>query len=153
MNIENDLAIDKFNLDEEVQKHSSLFYMYSDKYNEEKKNLSTLELQLDIRTATVASDVRNGRHPKAKEVKVTEGAIKEILETEDELIKLKKEIIGQKAYVQQLGSVVDAFQQRKYMLIKLIDLYLANYFSEAKPSKKHSAVDEEQLRGLVHESN
>lgn len=150
MNIEKDLSIDKLNLDVEVQKHSSLLYQYSEELNEHKKELADLELQLEIMTATVAGKIRKGEHPEAKDQKITEGFVKEILAKEPELVALQREIIEQKSLVQKLSSVVEAFNHRKYMLIKLIDLYLANYFADVKPSKKADAVAEEQIRSILN---
>lgn len=151
MNIERDLAIDKFNLDKEAVEHATRLFSYSELFNDEKKKLADIELELEIKTASKARDIRSGTYPGTKDQKITEGAVKEILATDTDLIDLQKKIIDQKSYVAKIGSVVDAFQHRKYMIIKTIDLFLANYFSDVNPSKKPSAVYEEQLRGLTDE--
>jgi len=153
MNIEKDLSIDKFNLDKEAVEHSSKLFQYSEMLTEEKKNLSDIELQLEIQSASVARQIRSGDYPGTKDLKLTEGVVKEIVSTDQTLVDLQRKIIEQKAYVAKLAAVVDAFQHRKYMIIKTIDLFLANYFTDIKPSKTNTSVDMEQLRGLASEAD
>jgi len=118
-----------------VQEHSSKYHTYNDEYTSQKTVLAKMELQLELEEARVAREIRAGKYPGA-DGKITEGAIKEIINADEDLHKIKLNILEQKDYVAKLWAIVDAFQHRKYNLNKAVDLWISGYYADPKPTKK-----------------
>lgn len=151
MNIKEDLAIDDLELDKEFREHPSLLFYYSDMLNDEKAKLNDMDLQLSVLTAQTATSIRKGEYEPAGDVKITENYVKELLESDKDLVDLKRKILTQKDYVGKLSATVEAFQHRKYSLIKLADLWISNYHSEVRPTERKTSRDvkEHQIRGML----
>lgn len=147
-NIQEDLDIDLLNLDQMVKTHPARLHHYSELLTDQKEKVSFLELQLDIKTAEVSKSIRKGEYPPSEGVKITETAIKEYVDTDKGIVSMKETIIKEKAYMNKLAATVEAFNQRKYSLIKAVDLWMANYYSDIKPSKNGKRFHDDQMEGI-----
>lgn len=152
LNFEQDVRIDKNSLDEELTDQSQLLFWYDEEMNEQKEILSDLELHLSITESEVAYAIRAGSY--GYDGKITESVVKELIDKDEDIVALKQKIISQKRVVSKTASAAEAIRQRRYMLQKLVDLYIYEYYNGVKPegSKPRMAggtsVEEEQLNGL-----
>ena len=137
-NIKEDLDIDLLNLDQMVKTHPAMLHHYSELLTEQKEKFATLELQRDIKIAEISKSIRKGEYPPAEGTKITETAIKEYVDTDPAVVAMQESIIKERAYMGKLAATVEAFNQRKYSLIKAVDLWIANYYSDIKPSSARS---------------
>lgn len=154
LNFEQDVKIDKDNLDSELQNHSDILYHYDEELSDEKQVLANLELELSVLEAETAYKIRNGSYPDF-DGKVTEGVVKELIEKDKDVIELRKRVIAQKRIVSRTASAAESMRQRRYMLQKLVDLYIYEYYNSVKEngSRPNMAggrnVADEQIMGLA----
>jgi hypothetical protein len=153
LNFREDIAIDNMSLEEELTRQPLLLFDYSEEYNDLKDQLKALELELSVEIANAAFRLR----AENKDKKVTENVIKELLEKDEILTRKKKEINEKKREVDRIGSAVESIAQRRYVLQKLVDLWIYNYYNNVKTTGSgpgrgiFQGDDVEQLRGLTKE--
>lgn len=153
LNFEQDVKIDKYNLDSELQNHSDVLYYYDEVVSEEKRILSNMELELSVLEAETAYKIRNGSY--GFDGKVTEGVVKELIEKDKDVVALRKKIIEQKRIVSRTASAAESMRQRRYMLQKLVDLYIYEYYNSVKENGSRPSmaggrnVEDDQIEGLA----
>lgn len=130
-NFQEDLEIDRHNLEEEWYTQPANVMRYSEALAEAKRELSDMDLALKVRKAEVALSIRNGEYPDAPS-KITEGVVKELIEADKELSGLQREINEKREEVDKIEAAVNAFQHKKHALIKTTELWIAGYHSEVK---------------------
>lgn len=154
LNFEQDVRIDKYNLDSELENHSDVLYHYDEELSDEKQVLANLELELSVLEAETAYKIRNGSY-KGYDGKVTEGVVKELIEKDKDVVALRRRIIEQKRVVNRTASAAESMRQRRYMLQKLVDLYIYEYYNKVKEngSRPNMAggrnVEDDQIAGLA----
>jgi hypothetical protein len=151
-NYSDDIAIDDQNLEKELINHSILYYRYSDLYDEAKDELQRLELDLSVAEADTAYRIRMKEYD-ARSVpdKITESVVKELIDSDLELVKKREAIIDQKRVVSKYSTAVESFRHRRYMLQKLVDLWIYEYYNKTKNGV--DSLDDDQLRGLADLGN
>jgi hypothetical protein len=151
-NYSDDIAIDDQNLEKELINHSILYYRYSDLYDEAKDELQRLELDLSVAEADTAYRIRMKEYD-ARSVpdKITESVVKELIDSDLELVKKREAIIDQKRVVSKYSTAVESFRHRRYMLQKLVDLWIYEYYNKTKNGV--DPLDDDQLRGLADLGN
>lgn len=153
LNFEQDVRIDRYALEDELEYQSSLLYQYDEELNEEKKTLSQLELELSVLEAETAYKIRQGTY--GYDGKVTESVVKELVDTDKAVNAKRQEVIEQKRVVNQTASAAEAIRQRRYMVQKLVDLYIYEYFNNvdgrgSRPSGANTdRVADDQINGLA----
>lgn len=153
LDFEQDVRIDRYALEEELENQSVLLYSYDEEMNEQKKILSQKELELSVTEAEIAYAIRQGTY--GYEGKVTESVVKELVEKDLSVIDLRREVIEQKRVVNQTASAAEAIRQRRYMVQKLVDLYIYEYFNNvdgrgSRPSGANTdRVADDQINGLA----
>jgi hypothetical protein len=81
--------------------------------------------------ANIDSQIR--KNPKQFNLeKATDRSIENTIYLQDEYKDIRNEFINNNRLANKMEGVVEAFRQRKHVVIILKDLYLANYFSEPK---------------------
>lgn len=149
-NFRNDIEIDNENLEDELTRHAATYYDYDEKFNEAKEILAKLELDLSIAEADAAYAIRNGTYNRnLPGGKITEGVVKELIESDRDLIAKRSTVIEQKRAVAKYGSAIEALRHRRYTLQKLVDLWIYNYYNTIKTGKLTPDRDD-QLMGLTN---
>jgi len=137
--LQENLAIDKTVLDDEVIRQPVLFYTISEQLTEAlavrdaaKEELSTVDADMDHYW-------RNELGKGGK--RVTDKMILSCVQTSLEHEMAFKKYLEAKTRADKLLALKEAFQQRSYMLRDLVSLYSANYYEESslKPSKAQEA--------------
>ncbi len=127
--LEKGLLIDEHALEQALMEQPSIFYkvssMLADAISERdaaKQDKETLEARVDGKIRQVAE--LGGE-------KVTEKLIEGRKILHKDVIDLSKELLELNKSVGQLSALKESFQQRSYVLNKLTDLYIANYYGDA----------------------
>lgn len=133
--LQQQLAIDKSVLDDEVIRQPVLFYTVSEHLTDAiaerdaaKEDLNATDAELDAKWRRAAA--------KAGE-KATETMIVRKVQTDPKHEKAFDAWLDAKTKADKLLALKEAFQQRSYMLRDLVSLYSANYYEAAsvKPTK------------------
>lgn len=133
--LQEQLAIDKSVLDDEVIRQPVLFYTISEQLTDAiaerdgaKEELASVDAGLDGQWRKKLAKVHT---------KVTETMVSNHVITSSEHEQAFDAYLKAKTTADKLLALKEAFQQRSYMLRDLVSLYSANYYEEAsvKPSK------------------
>lgn len=138
--LQQQLAIDKSVLDDEVIRQPMLFYMVSELFTTALAERDALKEELQAVDADLDFQWRK-RLSKDKTAKVTETLIKNHVQTSADHEKAFNAYLEAKTKADRLEALKSAFQQRSYMLRDLVALYSANYYEESsvKPTKVQEA--------------
>lgn len=137
--LQQQLAIDKSVLDDEVIRQPVLFYTISEQLTDAiaerdaaKEELAAVDADLDGAWRRKLAKIHN---------KVTETMVSNHVITSAEHEKAFEAYLKAKTKADKLLALKEAFQQRSYMLRDLVSLYSANYYEESslKPSKAQDA--------------
>lgn len=139
--LQQQLAIDKSVLDDEVIRQPVLFYTISEQLTDAiaerdaaKEELATVDADLD-------DQWRRKLAKKDSKARVTEAMVANHVITSLEHEKAFDIYLKAKTKADKLLALKEAFQQRSYMLRDLVSLYSANYYEESsiKPTKAQDA--------------
>ena len=122
------LEIDPTGLDVEWLEQPGRFFSVSKLWSEAKKNLAQLEQLLDEKSAKVEKRIRKDPE-RYGIVKFSEGAVKSVLQTNEDLNDLKRKLIEVQYEVDVLGNATRAMDKRKDALQNLVQLCAMEYFS------------------------
>lgn len=148
-NYEEDLLIDKYNLDEEAKDQPRRYYYYSKMLAEKKKERAQLKRKLSVVKVKVAKDIRENFEKYGYEKKP---AIKEVgneVEHSDEVEVLEQELIQLDYDIGIMDGAVAAFRGRKFQISDMVTLYTANYWSD--PNMKGKQMNPEEEREVAAE--
>lgn len=137
--LQEQLAIDKSVLDDEVIRQPVLFYTISELLTDAIAERDTAKEELSMTDADLDSE---GRRKLAKSGdKTTETMFKNYVQTHTDHENAFKVWLTAKTKADKLLALKEAFQQRSYMLRDLVSLYSANYYEDAsiKPTKIQEA--------------
>lgn len=141
--IEEDLRIDKDNLDVECIDQPRRFMKWSIKFAEAMRGRDEAKRNVSITRSNLSLDIRS--RPDAYGIaKATEAAVNDTLEGIDDIKEAEKEVSNAQYVVNIFSAAKEAFDQRKSMLEKIVALYLAGYYSQPK-------LDTEQVGKLAEE--
>jgi len=115
-NFEDDVKINKLNLDDECEIQSEMYYYYARLLGEKKTERD------QVRAKTELAIRLNPEKHIAVGAKLTEGYIEAIIKGDDALSALDQE-------VRLLEAAVDALEHRRSELKNLVDLFLSKYYS------------------------
>lgn len=137
--LQQQLAIDKATLDDEVIRQPVLFYNISEQLTDAiaerdaaKEELNSIDAELDGTWRRKLSKADS---------KVTEKMVANCVQTSAEHEKAFDMWLTAKTKADKLLALKEAFQQRSYMLRDLVSLYSANYYEDSsiKPSRAQEA--------------
>lgn len=129
--IEQDLFIDKNNLDFECIDQPKRFLKWSQKMSQAIKERDQSKRAMVVTRAVRNSDIRFRPSEYGVE-KVTEGSIAATLENQGDVQAAEQLIIDNQYAVNIFTGAKEAFEQRKSMLEKLVNLYISGYYSRPK---------------------
>ena len=135
--LEAKLQIDPHALDTALREHPDLFYKVASELalaisnrDESKQNLDEIEAVVDLEIR--AESARLGEKTTEKEVESHKKTDKRVMSANDVFIE-------EKLNTARWTALKDAYEQRSYALSKLVDLYLANYYSSNQDNRTGGA--------------
>ena len=120
------IAIDEHDLDHELIRHPSLAREINDEYKYAMSYRDGVKHDLEIETATIDKEIR--RHYEGG--KVTEREIKSETVMDQSIIDLETSLREWDLVVRLWENLSAAAKDRGYMLTKLVELYISNYYSD-----------------------
>ena len=126
-----DFRISGDKLEEEWLKHSVLYWGYSEKSAQAIKKRDLIREDIDQHRAELDRKIR--KDPKKYGIeKVTEGAITAAITIDEKSIGLNSSLIDANEAVNRVSGAVKALEHKKRALEKLVELWLAGYYSEPR---------------------
>lgn len=140
------LQIDENRLEYEWINQPTLVFKYAKKLADARFKFDEAKAELEVTEADIANTIRKA--PELYDLKkVTEGAVKETIPLQSEYKAAVQELNKAKHTVEVYAAVVSALDNRKKALEKLVDLWMANYFSTPRaPNREASDKMEEQSK-------
>lgn len=129
------LAIDELRLDKDCMEQPMLYLEYSLKLADARQNYDETKVQLDLTEAELKQAIRN--NPKRFDLdgeKITEAAINSKVPLQKEYKDAQGELSDAKHRVDVLSAAVGALDQRKRMLVLLVELRRQELSSEPRVS-------------------
>ena len=140
--IENDLKINKYKLDEECLTHASTYNRYAEMALKTKTELTKAKDKLSLITAQRNIAIREEIAKSGS--KVTEKMIESYLESDKEVLNAKKEVREIEEVNATFNAMLDSFDHRKSELDNLVKLYCAGYYSVVGNKKETSTETTEK---------
>jgi regulator of replication initiation timing len=136
-----DLRINKFKLEEECEKQPSNYGYWANLLSEARADKDQAEDKLDLLEAQVELNYRTNP---PKRMKVTEGTIKSMVESNKEIQEQKDLLRSKKSEVYHLETAVKALEQKKSSLDNLVTLFVKGFYSQPD-GKRRSKTDESEV--------
>jgi hypothetical protein len=140
---ESDVKFNKYKLEDECEKHASIYFYWADKLAKAKNNLGDSEDAYKLVSAQREMFIRENWDDKIG--KSTESGIKAVLETDDKYIIAKEAIRNNQHEVNTLIAAVSAMEHRRDMLKCEKELLIGGFYASPDVNKKDStkSVDRE----------
>jgi hypothetical protein len=136
--LEEKLKIDEHSLDVALREHPDLFYKVATELALAISNRDEAKQALDVIEARVDMDFREDAAKIG--AKTTEKEIESNKKVDRSVIAASAQYLEEKYNTAKWQALESAYESRSYALSKLVDLYLANYYSD-KQDKKTGATD------------
>lgn len=124
-NIAEEVKINKYKLDEELQVQASLYEYYSKQLALEKNNADRIKLQLEILKGKKTIDYK--RNP-PQDIKITDATIDALLANDSDIIELNNQLLACTAKINILYSAVNSINQKRDALKNLVQLTTTKYY-------------------------
>jgi hypothetical protein len=145
-----DVAIDKYNLEDEWCKQPSLAFKWTALVAEAERKLDKLKTEREICRANLDSEIR--KHPITHGLgKVTENAIEGIIVNDDSYKEVSNRYIEAKRHLGIVQAASKAIDHRKQALEGLVKLYLNNYYVQPYVPKEFEDKVTDQSRDEQNE--
>jgi hypothetical protein len=153
MPVEEDLKVDKLNLDVHLEQLASVFKKYCKKITEAMLYREDCKIELDFAVSDLGKQIRS--NSKAFGIdKVTEAAIAEVVNTTKEIIELQNELMEWNSIEKELSFIREALIQKKDSIMKLVQLYSDDYFNTTNiTSLSENAAPKVSLRRTAETEN
>ena len=138
-----DLKLNKFKLDEEASKQSSLYQYFTDKLTEVRALKDEISLKLEEKLAEVELNIRNNP---PDGLKITESVIQALVVNNEEIKELRKRLNEIKKQNYELEGIVNSLDQKKSMIKVLTELYIVGYYRVDNFSNENKVQDEIRKR-------
>lgn len=142
--IETDLKINKYKLDEECLTHASTYNRYAEMALKTKTELTKAKDKLSLITAQRNIAIREEIAKSGS--KVTEKMIESYLESDKEVLNAKKEVREIEEVNATFNAMLDSFDHRKSELDNLVKLYCAGYYSVVGKKETSTETTEKDIR-------
>lgn len=136
--LERELRIDKFGLDDALEQHSDLFYRVSKALTLENSRRDALKQEIAELEAEADETVR-AEAERFKE-KLTETECKMRARLLPKVKGANQDLLRANRRCGELAALKEAFTQRSYAIKELVSLYVAAYFGDHSASGKNSAA-------------
>lgn len=128
-NFKDDVRLEKTKLDDEAELNPSLMQHYCDLLAEAKAARDAVENKMKLKMAEVELAIRRS-DPKSMGLdKFTEAVISSLVETDEKVIALKKELLDAKEDLYTYEGAVDALRDKSSMIKVLQALWVGGYFA------------------------
>ena len=148
-NIENDLSINRYQLDLEAMSLPSIYFRYSDAVREAKEIVSEKKDNLDAVLAERNIAIRE--ECSVNGTKTTEGIISAMVNSDPEVLEAKKELREAMATHGRLQVAVSALETKRNEIDNLVKLYCNAYYTNKEPSSssdfKSDMIQHDAMRG------
>ena len=140
------LEIDENRLDDECIGQPRLYYEWASRLADAKRDLEEAKAEAEVVKAETAKAIRSD--PSQFDLaKVTENSVEETVVVQDEYGDSLKAVRDARHKADVLQGAVVSLDQRKRMLEKLIELWMAGYFASPKvPGDMREQMDESSQR-------
>ncbi len=132
-----DLQIDEDKLDQEWLRQPELFFAYSIRLANAKRQMEEERRELDVTKAEIENDVRNNPEDYGL-TKATEASVLATVTTQKGLKDANKKLIEAKHHVDILQATVNALDHRRRALENLVDLHGQGYFAEPRAKNQQA---------------
>lgn len=137
--VREDIKLNLHELDLEWEKQPMLMEYYSKLYSQSMMELAVLKIDYEASSAERKLDFRlEGEIKKEgddRKTKITEGALDDLVNSDEHLKVLKKNMAKKQYEVDTLKGVVEALRNKKSALEREVELYIAGYFSAPKDQR------------------
>ena len=125
-NYADDIRIDKYALDEEMEMNPTLLDKFGVKYADARARQDKLEVQVKYLSAKKALEFRKNPPP---DVKVTDSTIEALVNSDEELLKLKEELNEAREDSYTFYASLETLRDKGLRLHDLMELYKTGYYS------------------------
>lgn len=132
-----DIGIDQNNLDDEWLGQASLYFEYAANQADARGEVEQIKNRLEVLKADIGKAVRDDPKKFGLE-KVTERAVDEVIALHPGVQGDQELLVRANHKVEIIGAAVRALDHRRKALEKLVELFLANYFSKPQSSSASS---------------
>jgi lipopolysaccharide export system protein LptC len=140
LDYQNDVTIDKYSLDEELVRQPALFMLYAKKAVKAIVTRDRARENLDVVRAMLDAEIRNNWET-VFEKKPTETAITNWVIQQEKHKEASEQLIEARKQAGILEAAKEALNHKKSSLGKLVELFLAGYYSDVKlPDEKKEEV-------------
>ena len=147
-NVQRDVRINKYKLDEECARQSTLYLYYSDLLAEAKADEDAADDALDKILGTVEMKLRDNP---PDGVKVTDSTIKALVAKDDEVDKAKEKLRKAKKWKYRIEGIVNSMGHKKSELDNLVVLWSKGYYmSDAGTPRTGGDSASDRLRGNLN---
>lgn len=148
--LEKDISINKFKLDEECLSHSAIYARYAQAQAEAKTLVSMAKDNFELVQAERYDAIKVGFEKHG--VKVTIPMMEKAVLCDEEVIEAKKKVREAEDVYAKLSVSVSAFEHRKSELDNLVKLYCSGYFSTPSLSADVKKNINEQTANAVRKN-
>lgn len=136
-----DIKINKYRLDDECEKHPSLYGYYARQQALLRSELSELEAEQKLTLAESEVDIRE-HWEKFSDSKMTEAGVKAQIEQHEKVQKGKNKILKISRELNIISAAVISMDHRKSMLNNLVSLQIAGFYSSPRGMAKKGIAEE-----------
>lgn len=137
-----DLQLDVMDLQTEVGKQASTYAYYSEQLVDAKAERDRLVNRLDLRESQIELDIR--KEAEATGLKLTETRIQSLIKVNDEIVKLKADIVEANRAVGILSTTVEALEHKKSMISNAVSMAVTNTCGLRLVQKDASVMNTEE---------
>lgn len=139
--------IDENNVKEEWTRQAALYQEYSIKFIKAVKSKNKLSLILDTTIAELDKKIREKPSKYIpRESKITESGIKNVIEFDEDIGKIRLELIEKEYQVGLYSNILKSLEHRKKALEFFGQIYLASLYSEPK----EVSISDAKIRNLIN---
>lgn len=149
--LESKLVIDEHALEIALREHPDLFYKVASELALAISNRDEAKQELDQIEAKVDSELR--RAAQISEQKITETSILSNKNIDKRVISANDLFLEKRFDAAKWAALKEAYEQRSYALSKLVDLFLANYYSTNEDKKTGGAAVRDVRANEIKEVN
>lgn len=146
--VELDLQIDPYRLDDEWVEAASLYGRYAMELADARRDFEEAKAALELAKAEIDTAIR--RDPEAFGLaKSTENAVAAAIPQQDNYKEATQEVINARHRMDIVDGAVKSLDHRKKGLEKLVDLYFGEYYSKPRASaESREQMDEAEKRAV-----
>jgi len=142
--IETELKINKYKLDDECENQPNLYNYYATQLAEAKTEKSILKNKLKFFSSKIELGISSNLDDKGKTpegIKVTLPVLASMVTTNETIVRINDDLVQVDKAVYHLEAIVASFDQRRSDLDNLVRLYCKSYFSLPGGVKKDSNTE------------